>query len=159
MRTQTPCFVHSRTHTPTRTVMVLLHRHRVCRCATRSLVNDSTEKAICRFRETPPYANCTTNYANVNGSLHSYSVDLREIGFWLHKTWQIHRTRVHSHIVKHVFFPSVGPKGKTPTAAESPTSTTESTGADNTGVNRILIIGLTVSIVIFILILIIVLRR
>ena len=56
MRTWTPRFVHSRTHALTRAVVVLLQGHNVCRCATRSLVNDSTEKSICRFRETPPYA-------------------------------------------------------------------------------------------------------
>ncbi len=40
----------------------LLPRDNVCCCTTRRLVNDSTEKSICRFRETPPYVNVRAHF-------------------------------------------------------------------------------------------------
>ncbi len=46
---------HSPFTAPIRAVVVSAPPTHVCRGATRSLDNDSTEKSICRFREIPPY--------------------------------------------------------------------------------------------------------
>ncbi len=85
MRTQRKCqlCILALTQTTTLRCHGICCTTHVCRGATRSLDNDSTEKSICRFRETPPYITCHCCFSNLD-SEHSYLVLNHPHNFFTH---------------------------------------------------------------------------